>query len=153
MFKDILREYRRLDDAIVMRLNRANASMRDQDRLHGSNANETLQDQACVQIWRELVGNWKRRTQLIEYCVGVVDQSLKEKQAALLDGDQDPVSTRKTQGGIFEDEVKRTQVRKELSVDAIVQRRSMEAFRARCQFFVPPTGNDEARKMWDVAHR
>jgi len=53
---DIMKEYRKLDDTIVMRLNRANASMRDRDRIHGLDANRTLQDETCEYIWRELVG-------------------------------------------------------------------------------------------------
>lgn len=55
---DILKEYRRLDDTIVMRLNRANAAMRDEDRIHGLTGNKSLQDQACEKIWRELVGKF-----------------------------------------------------------------------------------------------
>lgn len=55
---DILKEYRRLDDTIVMRLNRANAAMRDQDRMHGLREGNSLQDQACEYIWRELVGEF-----------------------------------------------------------------------------------------------
>jgi hypothetical protein len=53
---DILKEYRKLDDTIVMRLNRANANMRDKDRIQGLSGNASLQDQACESIWRELVG-------------------------------------------------------------------------------------------------
>lgn len=55
---DILKEYRRLDDTIVMRLNRANAAMRDQERMHGLREGNSLQDQACEYIWRELVGEF-----------------------------------------------------------------------------------------------
>ena len=57
---DILKEYRRLDDTIVMRLNRANAAMRDQDRIHGLREGSSLQDEACEYIWRELVGEFSR---------------------------------------------------------------------------------------------
>ena len=53
---DILKEYRRLDDTILMRLNRANAVVRDQERIHKETGGGTVQDQACASLWRELVG-------------------------------------------------------------------------------------------------
>lgn len=51
---EILKEYRRLDDTIIMRLNRANAAARDSVRTEDARGN--IQDQACLQVWRELVG-------------------------------------------------------------------------------------------------
>jgi len=153
LFKDILKEYRRLDDTIAMRLNRANATMRDQDRIHGLRQGSSLQDEACEYIWRELVGNWKRRTQLIEYCIAVVDQSLAEKRGALEGHEQAPPNRRISEGAIYEDEVKRKQVHTELTVEGIVRKRSAHAFRARCQYFVPPLTDAEARKMWESAQK
>ncbi|KAF9485371.1 hypothetical protein BDN70DRAFT_917040 [Pholiota conissans] len=152
VFKDILKEYRKLDDTIVMRLNRANANMRDRDRIQGLSGNASLQDQACDSIWRELVANWKRRTQLVEYCVSVVDKSITEKRSAMED-QADPKTQRKIQGQIFEDEVKRKQVHRELTVEDIVRKRSADAFRSRCQYFTPPMTDAEARKMWDAAQK
>ena len=55
-FIEILKEYRKLDDTIVMRLNRANARMRDRNRHQTPKETQTLQDQACANVWRELVG-------------------------------------------------------------------------------------------------
>ena len=39
-----------------MRLNRANAVVRDQERIHKETGGGTVQDQACASLWRELVG-------------------------------------------------------------------------------------------------
>lgn len=53
-------------------------------------------------------GNWQRRTQLVEYCSSVVEQTLNEKRSRL-DGepfDLTPATRRKIQGTIFADEVK-----------------------------------------------
>ncbi|PPQ98524.1 hypothetical protein CVT24_004015 [Panaeolus cyanescens] len=105
LFKEILKEYRKLDDTIVVRLNRANAAMRDQDRTHASSSTENVQDQACAYLWRELVDNWKLRTQLVQFCSSVVDQSLAEKRASLSES-TDPSVQRKTQASIFAEEVK-----------------------------------------------
>ncbi|KAF9451714.1 hypothetical protein P691DRAFT_723488 [Macrolepiota fuliginosa MF-IS2] len=153
LFKDILREYRRLDDTITMRLNRANATMRDQQREHDSGSRENVQNQACAYLWRELVANWKRRTQLVQYCSAVVDQSLKEKREALQEQSNDHAQQRKTQAAIFADEVKRNQVHNELTVESIVRKRAVEAFRSRCQYFVPQSADEEARRLWDAAQK
>ncbi|KAL0949974.1 hypothetical protein HGRIS_009989 [Hohenbuehelia grisea] len=55
LFKELLKEYRRLDDSIVMRINRTNAQFRDKDRLDPVKGN--LQDQACAQVWKELIAH------------------------------------------------------------------------------------------------
>ena len=53
------------------------------------------------------LGNWKRRTELLEYCTTVVDQALVEKRSALEGQAQDdPRRRREIQGAMFEDEVK-----------------------------------------------
>jgi hypothetical protein len=51
-----MREYRKLDDSITMRLNRTTAQFRDLDRTGGVTGKGNVQDQACLHIWRELVG-------------------------------------------------------------------------------------------------
>ncbi|KAJ7890810.1 caffeine-induced death protein 2-domain-containing protein [Mycena leptocephala] len=79
-FKDLLREYRKLDDSITIRLNRENAMVREQERVSGRSGKGSVQDQACANLWQELVSNWNRRKKIIDYCVGVVDQSKEEKK-------------------------------------------------------------------------
>ncbi|KAG6900975.1 hypothetical protein C0993_004413 [Termitomyces sp. T159_Od127] len=83
-----------------------------------------------------LSGNWKRRTELVEYCVRVVDQSLNEKRSMVEDETQDNVTKRKLQGRIIEEQVKvenqRAQVHNELKVEAIIRKRAVDAFKARC---------------------
>ncbi|KAG5646564.1 hypothetical protein DXG03_002867 [Asterophora parasitica] len=78
--------------------------MRDSDRINDSTVN--IQDQACLNIWRELVGNWRRRTELVEYCVLAVDQSLTEKRSIVEDEGQDAKAKRKAQAQIYEEQVK-----------------------------------------------
>jgi hypothetical protein len=61
-----MREYRRLDDTIVMRLNRSDALFKDSARLGRSqrfndpdmNAKFDASDdsEACLHIWRQLIG-------------------------------------------------------------------------------------------------
>ncbi|KAF8897522.1 caffeine-induced death protein 2 [Infundibulicybe gibba] len=136
LFKDILREYRRLDDTIVMRLNRANAALRDQERSQDTHVKSGhIQEQTCALVWEELVNNWNRRKQLINYCAAVVDKSLDEKRQ-LLQESVDPAVQRQQQAALFAEE--RNQVRNELSVETIIRRRSVNAFRSRCQYFPTP---------------
>lgn len=52
-----MREYRKLDDSITMRLNRTNAQFRDRDRL-GLGAKGNVQEQACAYLWEELIGKY-----------------------------------------------------------------------------------------------
>ncbi|KZT12570.1 uncharacterized protein LAESUDRAFT_718842 [Laetiporus sulphureus 93-53] len=150
LFKDLLNEYRKLDDSITMRLNRTTAQFRDRDRM-GLGGKGNVEDQACAQIWRELVANWKRRTEIVEYCVSVVDKSMDEKRSSLATGEYDPASQRQIQGALFAEEVKRNQVHNELTVETIVRRRSLDAFRSRCKYFEPPFSEADARKWWDAA--
>lgn len=119
-----MKEYRRLDDTITMRLNRTNAQFRDRDR-QGLGGGGNVEEQACAQIWRELMGtfghemlplprcidsfsvaNWKRRTEIINYCVGVVDQSMDEKRRSLDTEGNDPTQQRRTQGALYAEDVK-----------------------------------------------
>ncbi|KAG6919440.1 hypothetical protein DXG01_006323 [Tephrocybe rancida] len=125
---EILREYRRLDDSITMRLNRANAAMRDSSRLDNSSGN--IQDRACLNVWREL--------------------SLNEKRSLVEDEMKDNANKREMQGHIYAEQVKRMQVHNELKVESIIRKRVVEAFKTRCQFFVPPL-DSEAREVWDAA--
>lgn len=65
---DMVKQYRRLDDQIITRLNRASAQLRDQSRLSGSGPSswsrgrgagaETLDgaEGMCVRIWGEMMG-------------------------------------------------------------------------------------------------
>ena len=52
---DLLKEYRKLDDTITMRLNRTTAQFRDRNRL-GMGDRGDIDDLVCAQIWKELNG-------------------------------------------------------------------------------------------------
>ncbi|OCH92874.1 hypothetical protein OBBRIDRAFT_811381 [Obba rivulosa] len=153
LFKDLLKEYRRLDDSITMRLNRTTAQFRDRNRL-GMGSKGDVDDLACAQIWKELnvEANWKRRTEIISYCVEVVDQSMEEKRKTLESQADDPVTKRRMQSALYTEEVKRNQVHNELAVERIVRQRSLDAFRSRCKYFEPPLSDVDSRRWWDIVH-
>ncbi|KAF5393671.1 hypothetical protein D9757_000042 [Collybiopsis confluens] len=105
LFKAIMREYRALDDGIHMRLNRTLAF--EQERLRQkTNLGKSVEAQACLRLWQELVSNWGRRNQLIEYCVTVVDQSTKVKQGILDSRDTSPSAMRKARAEEYSEQVK-----------------------------------------------
>ncbi len=52
---EVLKEYRKLDDAVTTRINRTTAQFRDRDRL-GASGKGSVQEQACAYLWKELVG-------------------------------------------------------------------------------------------------
>ncbi|KAK7695985.1 hypothetical protein QCA50_000625 [Cerrena zonata] len=149
MFKDLMREYRKLDDSITMRLNRSNAQFRDRDRL-GLGAKGNVQEQACAHLWKELIDNWKRRMEIVDYCVDVVDKSMEQKQSELQNKDVDPAGQRRIQGALYAEQVKRNQIHNELTVEKIIRHRSLDAFRSRCRYFEP--SDTEGRRWWDRAH-
>jgi len=144
LFKELLKEYRKLDDTVTMRINRTTAQFRDRDRL-GASGKGTVQEQACSYLWQELVENWKRRTELINYCVEITQTGRSDQ---LEDGGAHPSSSL----GVS-DEVKSRQVRNELAIEKIVRRRSLDAFTSRCRYFEPPLSDEEARRWWNDAQR
>lgn len=116
--------------------------VRDQERISGRAGKGTVQDQACANLWQELVSNWKRRQQIIEYCVDVVDRSKEEKQTAA-QAEEDSKRRRAIEAAVFSDDVmvsptrpvqascasteaQRNQVHNELSVETIVRKRSLQ---------------------------
>ncbi|CCO26001.1 tryptophanyl-tRNA synthetase [Rhizoctonia solani AG-1 IB] len=106
-FKDLMKEYRKLDDSVTMRMNRNLAQFRDIDR-HRSNQSGSpqLQDEACLHFWKELVANWENRTEIVNYCVGVVDATMETKRQALAGQDPKLDENRKTASSLYTDEVK-----------------------------------------------
>ena len=52
---ELMSQYRKLDDTINMRLNRTTAQFRDRER-SGLGGKGDIEEQACAQIWRELIG-------------------------------------------------------------------------------------------------
>lgn len=52
------------------------------------------------------LANWSRRKDIVDYCVGVVDQSLDEQRQLLQDAGDDASARRKAQGILYAEEVK-----------------------------------------------
>lgn len=52
---DIMRQYRKLDDQIITRLNRAAVQLRDQSRLAGPSHAPEGPDGMCLKMWQEMM--------------------------------------------------------------------------------------------------
>jgi len=155
LFKELLKEYRKLDDSVTTRINRTTAQFRDRDRL-GASGKGKVQEQACAYLWKELVANWKRRTEIIDYCMKVMDEAQVGRQSdhRAGTGGGDGVVRRSSSSlsvGVA-DETKYRQVRNELAIEKIVRQRSIDAFVSRCRYFEPPQSDADGQRWWKEAH-
>ena len=51
-----MKEYRKLDDSVTMRLNRNMAQFRDRERVGSGSGVAGMQAEACGYFWNQLVG-------------------------------------------------------------------------------------------------
>ncbi|KAL5487662.1 hypothetical protein ACEPAI_5770 [Sanghuangporus weigelae] len=152
LFKELMREYRKVDDNVTMRLNRTVAQFRDRERTaSGSVTSRRPEDEACEYFWKDLVSNWRKRTEIIQYCVDVVDQSIDGKRKAIESEQLSAEDKSSLKQASYAEEVKRNQIHNELTVEAIIRQRSLDTFKNRCRFFEPPLTDKEARMWWDRA--
>ncbi|KAK9897489.1 hypothetical protein P389DRAFT_57683 [Cystobasidium minutum MCA 4210] len=143
LFKNTLKKYRALDDAITTRLNRDQALHREQ----GGNSEEG-QKRNCLRIWRDIIESWKRREAVIRYCVSSVDDRLAEREKELRNATSSSMrdyerldanrKEREIRDDLYSEQTKRQQLHNELTVESIVRRRTLAAFFARCPNFEPP---------------
>jgi hypothetical protein len=98
---EMVRQYRKLDDQIITRLNRAQAQYRDQFRTastpsSSSKSTTTGPQGMCADLWYEMmcmslpqqrlhhkanrVAGWAHRQTLLSYCVATVKASAEDKK-------------------------------------------------------------------------
>jgi len=152
-FRAILKEYRQLDDTIIMRLNRANALIRDQEREDERPGTSSVQNQACLAVWRELLANWQRRTELINYCDAVVGESVRRNQESEAANPENPAAQRRAAAAAYSDQVKRDNIQREPRVEGIIRTRAVDAFYSRCRFFSPPQNDAGSIATWEEARK
>ncbi|WVQ74055.1 hypothetical protein IAR50_003638 [Cryptococcus sp. DSM 104548] len=146
VFRDIVRQYRKLDDQIIIRLNRAHAELRDQTRTSGSSwipAGTKSMDSAegmCAKLWAEMMEGWIHRQSLLTFCRHSVRSSVQ------VDG-QEGVLGR----GEREAEVLGDQLASEESIEAIIRRRTLDAFKSRCPYFHP--SDRDSKSWWSLADK
>ncbi|RXK39044.1 hypothetical protein M231_03668 [Tremella mesenterica] len=158
LFKDMVRQYRKLDDQIIVRLNRAQAEVRDRTRsrnlagrgLRRIEGNEGM----CAEMWSEMMSGWAHRQTLLSYCLETVNASLELRRSTIgsssvnhrIEGSLPGYGGR----GMKEEEVLADQLANEHSIEAIIRKRTHDAFRSRCPFFSPPS-DPISKAWWDLA--
>lgn len=92
----MVKQYRKLDDQIITRLNRAQAQYRDQSRIASSSKVQgSGNEQMCSTLWFEMMcklplcffveltehaAGWAHRQTLLSYCIGTVKASAEDKR-------------------------------------------------------------------------
>ncbi|WRT64864.1 uncharacterized protein IL334_001800 [Kwoniella shivajii] len=149
VFRDIVRQYRKLDDQIIIRLNRAQAQLRDEDRLNPNSNHMSGSEGMCARIWSEMMSGWAHRQTLLTFCSQTVQSSVEGKKN--VDADTPIVTGPKWERGIKEEEVLADQLASEESVEAIIRKRTLDAFKSRCPFFSPSPSDPSGKAWWDLA--
>ncbi|WVR04555.1 hypothetical protein IAU60_001562 [Kwoniella sp. DSM 27419] len=157
VFREIVRQYRKLDDQIIIRLNRAQAQLRDQDRIgQGSGEGSSSGVEAmCFRLWNEMMAGWAHRQTLLSFCTTTVQSSVDDKKRDLADGGAitqvQAVSAPRWERGIKEEEALADQLASEETVEAIIRKRTLDAFKSRCRFFTPSPSDPISKAWWDLA--
>ncbi|RUP48644.1 caffeine-induced death protein 2-domain-containing protein [Jimgerdemannia flammicorona] len=117
-FKELMKEYRRVDDNIMLRMN----------------TTDTHSESACAAIFTELANAYHKREDAVNYCLKVIDQELDRKNKKL---EEDP-EDHNLKSNIYTEESKRRMISNELTVEDIVRERSLQVFRNKCRVFDIP---------------
>ncbi|KAG9292002.1 hypothetical protein G9A89_017901 [Geosiphon pyriformis] len=104
-FKDLMKEYRKIDDNIMIRLN----------------TTDTHSVTSCEDLFKQLAGAYTKREKAIKSCLKILDEELSQKLKALEDDPFDSV----IKSQVFVSESKRRMIANEMSVEEIVRERSL----------------------------
>lgn len=165
---DLMRQYRTLDDQVILHFNRASAHSRDTGesappsllqkhstqfystsaRDLGKSTYASVPNDVCAQFWQHLVKVWSEREDAIRYCISVTEKAhvptTADNSDLRLDGDARAAPDVQSRSEHM-DEFLMRQLRNELTIETIIRLRSLEAFKERCRVFAP-SGND-AREL------
>ncbi|CDZ98721.1 Annexin [Phaffia rhodozyma] len=178
LFKQVIKEWRKADDSIIIRLNRSSARSRDESR-SSSSSSGLSSDAGCAAAFADMVSTWSNRATILDYCTSVVDKLASSPASAtttipisppsgsspvfISEGHPaDASSWRWAEAGVgrspgtrdvgrSDGEVLQRRYATERSVEAIVRERSLNAFKSRCPFFEPPAS--ELRKVYELKLR
>ncbi|KAL9969470.1 hypothetical protein ACROYT_G021690, partial [Oculina patagonica] len=124
---EALKVLRLIDDKIIYKLNKSIPT--------DSFVGEVNAEQKCQELYNELLGGYKTRDQAIKKCITLVSENakqLREKNEKNPDDFQIMRDLRKEQTKI-------RLMQSELSVEEVIQRRTVKAFNERCwKYFKPP---------------
>ncbi|KAL7753322.1 hypothetical protein RI367_001097 [Sorochytrium milnesiophthora] len=116
-FRDVLKEHRKIDDNIFLKLN---DMPRGQEDTH-----------MCEQFLESLVNSYRIRARMISVCQKVLDEDVAETAARLK---VDP-KTYRIQSDLHAAELKQRTARDETEVEDILKDRTLRMFKSRCRSF------------------
>ncbi|RKP10223.1 caffeine-induced death protein 2-domain-containing protein [Thamnocephalis sphaerospora] len=126
-FKEYMKELRRVDDNIMLRINTTNIRS----------------EEACASFFRDLTRAYERRERAVAFCQSQMDGELAVLRKKL---EEDP-DDYKLKSRIFAEETQRRLITNELVVEDIVRQRTMKVFRDKCRVFqLPATHEDVGRR-------
>ncbi|CAO3653063.1 unnamed protein product [Cunninghamella echinulata] len=114
-FKDMMKELRKVDDNIILRLN----------------STDTHSENACGDFFKQLSSAYRKREEAVDYCLKVLDTEIEAKNKKL----QEDPDDYDVQTGLFSDETKRRMIANELIVEDIVRERTIQVFKTKCRVF------------------
>ena len=162
-FKDMLRQFRAVDDGVTLRLNRAFAQSRDtgssappshfqrqemalsssRGRVVGRTTYASVPDTMCAAIWTELVQLWTRREDTIKYCI---DVNAKHMPRPLSRDDRLDLDRAPAAASVLAPAAGRVEAGADCALRrlgpagggaACGGRRSLDVFKSRCRLFSP----------------
>ncbi|CAG8474696.1 327_t:CDS:2 [Paraglomus occultum] len=115
---DLMKEYRKIDDNIMLRMN----------------TTDTHSETSCKEFFKHLSEAYARREKAIDSCLKILDARLEKQQKIIED---DPYNS-DVKNQIFVDETKRRMIANEYVVEDIVRERSLTVFKNKCRKFTIP---------------
>ncbi|KAK4510817.1 uncharacterized protein ATC70_005251 [Mucor velutinosus] len=114
-FKDFMKEFRKVDDNIINRLN----------------STSTQAEGVCGEFFKQMSEAYAQRDQAIDYCLKLMDEDLDKKNKKLQE-DPDDFDIKNS---IFTQESMRQSVSNERYVEEIIRERTLQVFKNKCRAF------------------
>ncbi|KAG2212994.1 hypothetical protein PS15m_003254 [Mucor circinelloides] len=114
-FKDFMKEFRKVDDNIINRLN----------------STSTQAEGVCGEFFKQMSEAYAQRDQAIDYCLKLMDEDLDKKNRKLQE-DPDDFDVKNS---IFTQESMRQSVSNERYVEEIIRERTLQVFKNKCRAF------------------
>ncbi|KAF1804164.1 caffeine-induced death protein 2 [Mucor lusitanicus] len=114
-FKDFMKEFRKVDDNIINRLN----------------STSTQAEGVCGEFFKQMSEAYAQRDQAIDYCLKLMDEDLDKKNRKLQE-DPDDFDIKNS---IFTQESMRQSVSNERYVEEIIRERTLQVFKNKCRAF------------------
>ncbi|KAJ7394223.1 Coiled-coil domain-containing protein 58 [Desmophyllum pertusum] len=126
-FKEALKVLRLIDDKIIYQLNKSIPT--------DSFAREINAEHKCRELYNELLAGYKTRDQAIKKCITLVSENTKQLRET---NDKRPDDFQ-VMKDLRKEQTKLRLMQSELSVEEIIQQRTVKAFNERCwKYFKPP---------------